>query len=60
MKTGRNDAQLRIRVPPKIHDWIEREAAANFRSKSLQVSLILAGVMDKQERAAERRTKRSA
>jgi hypothetical protein len=37
-----------IRVPREIKDWLEREAAHNFRSQNAQVLAILKERMDQQ------------
>jgi hypothetical protein len=41
---------LSIRCPREIKEWVEREAANNFRSQNQQVLAILKDRMDAQER----------
>jgi hypothetical protein len=49
-----SDAQLRIRLPRDIKDWLAEEAKKNLRTQSAEVTVLLREKMAAQEGAAQK------
>lgn len=50
---SRTDPGLRVRIPPEMKEWLEREAARNLRSMTAEVVL---SVRQRMERERQTRT----
>jgi hypothetical protein len=47
---SRTDPGLRVRIPPEMKDWLEREAAKNLRSMTAEVVLSVRERMERERR----------
>ncbi|MCA1971318.1 MAG: hypothetical protein LDL44_00625 [Caenispirillum sp.] len=43
---AREDAQLRIRVPEDVKEWLEQQAAKNLRTQSAEIVLAIRARME--------------
>lgn len=47
---SRTDLGLRVRIPPEMKEWLEREAAKNLRSMTAEVVLSVRERMERERR----------